>query len=150
MYSPPILPYADFSKPFILHADASTEGLGAVLYQEQDGLECVIAYASRGLRAGEKHCPAHKLELECIKRKTIPGPSAQLVNITSSQPMELVCIDFLSLERSKGGFENIPVITDHFRRYAQAFQPEIKNPRPLQKFFLTISLFIMASCPLTW
>ena len=57
----------------------------------------------------------------CIKRKTIPRPSAELLNIVSTQPMELVCIDFLSLERSKGGFENILVITDHFTRYAQAF-----------------------------
>ena len=30
---------------------------------------------------------------KCIKRKTIPAPSAELVNITSSQPMELVCIE---------------------------------------------------------
>ena len=59
--------------------------------------------------------------IRCIKRKTVPKPSAELVNIVSSQPMELVCIDFLSLERSKGGFENILVITDHFTRYAQAF-----------------------------
>ena len=57
----------------------------------------------------------------CLKRKTFPKPSAELVSIVSIQPMELVCIDFLSLERSKGGFENILVITDHFTRYAQVF-----------------------------
>ena len=55
----------------------------------------------------------------CIRRKKAPGKAA-LVNITSTTPMELVCIDYLSLERSKGGFENILVITDHFSRYAQA------------------------------
>ena len=56
----------------------------------------------------------------CIRRKTAPIKATELVNITSSAPMELVCIDYLSLERSKGGFENILVITDHFSRYALA------------------------------
>ena len=56
----------------------------------------------------------------CIRRKTAPTKAAGLVNITSSSPMELVCIDYLSLEMSKGGFENILVITDHFSRFALA------------------------------
>ena len=42
----PILAYANFGKPFKLHTDASALGLGAVLYQVQDGVEKVISYAS--------------------------------------------------------------------------------------------------------
>ncbi|MCG7878320.1 MAG: hypothetical protein JAY78_18545, partial [Candidatus Thiodiazotropha taylori] len=56
----------------------------------------------------------------CIRRKTAPVKATELVNISSTSPMELVCIDYLTLERSKGGYENILVITDHFSRYAQA------------------------------
>ena len=39
----------------------------------------------------------------CILQKSRGGISAELVNISSSSPMEIVCIDYLSLERSKGG-----------------------------------------------
>ena len=45
----PILTYADFTKSFKLHTDASVLGLGAVLYQVHKGLEKVISYASRSL-----------------------------------------------------------------------------------------------------
>ena len=65
----------------------------------------------------------------CIRQKTQPAPAAELVNITSSAPMELVCIDYLSLETSKGGFENILVITDHFTRYAQAVPTKNQTAR---------------------
>ena len=321
LMSPPILAYADYSLPFKLYTDASGTGLGAVLYQEQDGKERVISFASRSLKPSEKNYPAHKLEFlalkwavtekyhdylygatfevitdnnpltyvfttakldatgqrwldigslddidtypdnilkealegtalmiqdwkkaqtddkniayivkclsakskpsrqeidhqnldnrykveweryrlkpgilyrtyqvedeefhqlvlpeslqdiifksyhddlghqgrdrtlalikqrfywpgmtqyvqnkvqqcaKCIRRKTRPTKAAELVNITSSTPMELVCIDYLSLERSKGGYENILVITDHFSRYAQAIPTRNQTAR---------------------
>ena len=65
--SPPILAYADYNLPFIVHSDASGDGLGAILYQCQDGVDRVIAYASRGLRGAEKLYPAHKREFLALK-----------------------------------------------------------------------------------
>ena len=64
---PPVLAYADYSLPFKLHTDASNTGLGAVLYQNQGGLDRVVAYASRSLKASEKNYPAHKLEFLALK-----------------------------------------------------------------------------------
>ena len=62
-----MLAYADFKTPFILHTDASGEGLGAVLYQVQEGKHRVIAYASRSLSKSEKNYPVHKLEFLALK-----------------------------------------------------------------------------------
>ena len=50
-----------------LHVDASRKGLGAVLYQEQDGKLHVIAYASRSLAGSEKNYTVHKLEFLAFK-----------------------------------------------------------------------------------
>ncbi len=57
----------------------------------------------------------------CFTRKTLPQKSAPLSHITSNGPLDLVCIDFLSLEPDTKGIANVLVITDHFTRYAQAF-----------------------------
>ena len=64
----PVLAYADYTKPFVLHTDASAMGLGAVLYQKQeDGKERVIAYASRTLNKSERNYDVHKLEFLALK-----------------------------------------------------------------------------------
>ncbi|KAG8003754.1 hypothetical protein GBF38_007721 [Nibea albiflora] len=57
----------------------------------------------------------------CLRKTPTAGVRAPLVSIHSSFPMELVCVDFLTLEKSKGGIENVLIVTDHFSRYAQAY-----------------------------
>uniref|UniRef100_A0A3B1JKH5 Gypsy retrotransposon integrase-like protein 1 n=1 Tax=Astyanax mexicanus TaxID=7994 RepID=A0A3B1JKH5_ASTMX len=65
-----ILGFADFTQPFIVETDASQYGLGAVLYQQQENVKRVIAYASRRLRNAEKNdrnYSSMKLELLALK-----------------------------------------------------------------------------------
>ena len=64
----PTLAYANYTKPFKLHTDASENGLGAVLYQKQDdGMDHVIAYASQTLSKSERNYDTHKLEFLALK-----------------------------------------------------------------------------------
>jgi hypothetical protein len=70
LVSAPVLGYPDFTKPFVLETDASFQGLGAVLSQDQVGGKVVIAYASRSLRPSERNMDNYssmKLELLALK-----------------------------------------------------------------------------------
>ena len=80
----PILAYADFTKPFNLHTDACSTGLGAVLYQTwEDGTDAVTAYPSRSLSKAKSHYPAHKLEKLRNSTSTCTGrPSKCILTIT--------------------------------------------------------------------
>ncbi|KAI2647161.1 Retrovirus-related Pol polyprotein [Labeo rohita] len=57
----------------------------------------------------------------CLRKTPTAGNKAPLVSIHTNAPMELICMDFLVLEKSKGGIENVLVVTDHFSRFAQAY-----------------------------
>ena len=65
--NPPVLAFADYSKPFTLHTDASSNSPGAVLNETQNNRQRVIAYASRSLRPAETNYPAHKLEVHALR-----------------------------------------------------------------------------------
>ena len=65
--STPILGYAKFLKPFKLHTDACTLGLGAILYPNQEGVGQVIGFRSRSLSKTEGKYLAHKLEFFALK-----------------------------------------------------------------------------------
>ncbi|KAJ8333575.1 hypothetical protein SKAU_G00415830 [Synaphobranchus kaupii] len=63
----PVLAFADPTQPYVLHVDASMDGLGAVLNQEYpEGLR-PVAFASRKLSASEQHYPIHQLEFLALK-----------------------------------------------------------------------------------
>ena len=59
---------------------------------------------------------------------------APLQPILVSQPLELVHLDYLSLEPSKGNIENVLVITDHFTRYALAYASKTQQHKLLLEY----------------
>ena len=67
----PVLGYPNFNREFILETDASLQGLGTVLSQQQkDGSIHVIAYASRSLHPSERSmCNYSSVKLELLVLK---------------------------------------------------------------------------------
>ena len=69
LVTPPVMAFPDYSKSFIVHTDASQDGLGAVLYQRQQGKLRVIAYGSRTLTPAEQKYHYHSGKLEFLALK---------------------------------------------------------------------------------
>ncbi|KAJ8353404.1 hypothetical protein SKAU_G00209710 [Synaphobranchus kaupii] len=64
----PVLAYPDAQRPFIVDTDASNTGVGAVLSQEDEDGERVVAYYSRALGKAERNYCVTRRELLAVVR----------------------------------------------------------------------------------
>ena len=49
------------------------------------------------------------------------APHTQQGLLFANNPLDLLCIDFLKVDQSKDGKENVLVLTDAFTKFSQAF-----------------------------
>ena len=69
-------------------------------------------------------------QCQCIKwKKPNRVERAPLVPIESQNPFGIVSMDFLKLDKARGGYEYVLVVTDHFTRYVQAYATKNKSAK---------------------
>ena len=89
------------------------------------GLQCVIELLRAKVYWPSMFADTDHWLAQCewchIAKGDYTEPKTQQGTLTANQPLELLCIDFTKADPSKGGKENILVLTDAFSKFSQAF-----------------------------
>lgn len=109
-----------------VHDDAGHQGQERTLYLTRQrffwlGLE-------EEVKSYVRHCK------RCVVSKT-PEPEARapLESIKTTEPLELLCIDFWSAEDNKNNKVDVLVVTDHFTKLAHAFPCQNQTAKQVAK-----------------
>ncbi|XP_023191355.1 peroxisomal trans-2-enoyl-CoA reductase isoform X6 [Xiphophorus maculatus] len=70
----------------------------------------------------------------CIRRKAQIERAAPLINIQTSRPLELLCMDFLTIEPDSSNTKDILVLTDHFTKFAVAIPTPNQKAKTVAKY----------------
>ena len=70
----------------------------------------------------------HRCPCIVSKKPNVPE-RAPLVPIHATSPFEMISIDYVKVDRGKGGMQFILVVTDHFTRFSQAYATKNKSSR---------------------
>ena len=89
------------------------------------GLQCILDLLQEKVYWPSMYVDTDHWISQCkrclISKGGYTEPKTQQGSLIAQQPLELLCIDFTKADIAKGGKENIPVLTDAFSNYSQAF-----------------------------
>ena len=66
-------------------------------------------------------------------------------SLVANNPLDLLCIDFLEVEPSKGSKENILVLTDAFTKFSQTFAINNKKALTIAKILVNKWFYVYGS-----
>ena len=115
----PILSYPDFKREFMLQTNASLQGLGTVLFQQDEtGKLCVIAYVSQSLLPSKKsmyNYSSAKLKLLTLKWAVMEKIPDYLLGSIFHVYIENSLLDYVKranqVHHRLSGYESWPCLT---------------------------------------
>ena len=135
--------------PSILHGDVLK-----ALHDDNGhhGLQCVLDLLHQKVYWPTMYADANHWLSNCQQCIVVKGdysePKTLQGSLVSNQPLELLGIDFTKVDVSRGGKENILVLTDAFSKYSQAFVTSNQKSLTVTKLLVEkwFSVFGIPSC----